>query len=345
MMTTVTCPNCGALAAPQHRFCEQCGVNLRWTSTPCVACGAAEISDDGSCLRCGHVQPSDRDRVELAVTLRGTELAAGVSDRGRRRQRNEDAMACVHARRGAGLTVVAVVCDGVASVQRGDEAAQAAAQTASEALRYAVGEAADLRQATENAARFAAAAVAALAAPRNGATRPSDQGGGAPSSTYVSAIVTAEQVVVGWVGDSRAYWLGERSRRLTTDHALGGVLTRWLGADAGEVHAQISTFTPEGPGVVLVCSDGLWNYLPEPDELAAVALAAGRERPFAAATELTQRALDAGGRDNITVVVVPFPPDLPPGELSEMPGHEQESSAVTAQIVSAQVGSVRGEGE
>jgi serine/threonine protein phosphatase PrpC len=306
-MNMTSCPTCDAPIWPQHRFCEQCGMSLRWIGVACLACGATEIGGDGLCTRCGHAQPADGDRVELNVELAGTALAGGVSDRGHRRQRNEDAMACVHARHGEGPAVVAVVCDGVASVQRGDEAAQAAARTASQALLWALTQASDLRQATGDAVRSAADAVAALAHTNNGVTRPSGAGG-APSSTYVSAVVTAEEVVVGWVGDSRAYWLGEHSSCLTTDHALGGVLTRWLGADAGEVHPQVCVFRPEGSGVVVVCSDGLWNYLPEAAEMAAVALPTGHAQPFTAAAELTRRALDAGGRDNITVVVIPFPP-------------------------------------
>ncbi|HEY3263462.1 MAG TPA: protein phosphatase 2C domain-containing protein [Pseudonocardiaceae bacterium] len=309
------CPKCGAPASPGHRFCEQCGANLRWAGVACIACGVIDIGDDGFCRQCGRAQPTDRDRVELAAELAGTQLAGGVSDRGRRRRRNEDAMACGHAMRGDGPGVVAVVCDGVASVQRGDEAAQAAAHAASAALLSAVGDGSDVRQATSDAVHAAAAAVNALAhaGHGNGATGPSDSyRAGAPSSTYVSAVVIADQVVVGWVGDSRAYWLGDQSRRLTTDHAFGGVLTRWLGADAGEVVPQVMVFRPDGAGVVVVCSDGLWNYLPEPDQLAAVALPTGRERPLTAAAELTRRALDAGGRDNITVVVVPYPPHLPP---------------------------------
>ena len=312
-MTATHCPACGAAISERHRYCERCGASLRWAGATCVACGAADIADDGFCRQCGRAQPADRDRVELTVELSGAALAAGVSDRGRRRQRNEDAMACGHTQRGDDLAVVAVVCDGVASVQRGDEAAQAAAGTASQALLSALADATDPREATGEAVRSAADAVAALANTHNGATWPSERhGGGSPSSTFVSAVVTADQVVVGWVGDSRAYWLGEQSSLLTTDHALGGVLTRWLGADAGEVSPQLNVFRPAGSGVVLVCSDGLWNYLPEPDDLAAVALPAGRRQPFSAAAELTQRALDAGGRDNITVVVIPFPPE--PGD-------------------------------
>jgi serine/threonine protein phosphatase PrpC len=134
-------------------------------------------------------------------------------------------------------------------------------------------------------------------------------------------------VTIGWIGDSRAYWLAEDGgRRLTADDSWAGqmvasgalteeeaerhpnahVITAWLGADAGELDPHVWTFTPEGPGVVLVCSDGLWNYYPEADALLAAAPSAA-SRPMEAARTLTGLANDAGGRDNITVVVIPFP--------------------------------------
>jgi PPM family protein phosphatase len=63
-----------------------------------------------------------------------------------------------------------------------------------------------------------------------------------------------------------------------------------------------------GPGALLLCTDGLWNYLPGPDELAAAALGPlARSGPTAAAAALTELALQAGGRDNITIVLVPLP--------------------------------------
>jgi serine/threonine protein phosphatase PrpC len=63
--------------------------------------------------------------------------------------------------------------------------------------------------------------------------------------------------------------------------------------------------------VILVCSDGLWNYFPEPARLAEAAPAAAAE-PLEAARTLTRLANEAGGRDNITVVVIPFRPQTPP---------------------------------
>ena len=67
---------------------------------------------------------------------------------------------------------------------------------------------------------------------------------------------------------------------------------------------------------MLVCSDGLWNYRPEAAGLAELALPAALTDPLGAAAELVKFALDAGGMDNITVVLAPFPlapfPEEPP---------------------------------
>jgi serine/threonine protein phosphatase PrpC len=58
---------------------------------------------------------------------------------------------------------------------------------------------------------------------------------------------------------------------------------------------------------VLICSDGLWNYRPDAAGLAKLALPAALTDPLAAAGTLLTFALQAGGMDNITVVLAPFP--------------------------------------
>jgi len=58
------------------------------------------------------------------------------------------------------------------------------------------------------------------------------------------------------------------------------------------------------PGRLVVCSDGLWNYLPTAANLAAE-MSGGP--PLTVAAELTAVALRRGGGDNITVVVLPYP--------------------------------------
>lgn len=333
----MTCPSCGEPVGATDRFCEGCGTNLRVTRTPtggpvaaatagspCVACGGENVGADGFCEDCGRAQPAGRDRMEFDLGL-----VAGISDKGRRRARNEDSMAFGIVSGGT-PTVVAVVCDGVATSDRAENASQLAVDEATEVLLDAALEGKDAEGATRAAVARALEVVATLADPSVPGT--------APSCTFVSAVVTPDEVTVGWVGDSRAYWLaapgaGAPSRGLTIDDTVAAelvaegmreedamamhqahALSKWIGADAGEIEPRTLTVTPEGPGLVLLCSDGLWNYLPEPRALADALPAPSSDKPhevelIPAATELTRIALELGGHDNITTVLVPFPPN------------------------------------
>ena len=89
------------------------------------------------------------------------------------------------------------------------------------------------------------------------------------------------------------------------------VITQWLGADLPEPEPHVARFEPPDEGVVLLCSDGLWNYQPQASELAAMALPVALTDPLAAAAALVRFAVDAGGADNITTVLMPFPPAWP----------------------------------
>lgn len=276
---------------------------------------------DGYCEKCGFLQPTGRDHVEVRA---GT--AFGVSDRGLRHKRNEDAMAVRvigdDAPHAAGA-VVAVVCDGVSSSPRSDEASRVTAETGATVLAERLRRGAGPREATGVAMTQAARAVAAIA----------ESPESAPACTFVSAVTCPKTgaVTVGWVGDSRAYWLSggptsSASTLLTRDDSWSeamvqmGALTReeamrsanahaliaWMGADSGEIDAHISTVTPTGPGAVVLCSDGLWNYYPEAEALAEAVPDTGTA-PLEAARTYVGLALRAGGKDNITVVVIPVP--------------------------------------
>ncbi|HMD94754.1 MAG TPA: serine/threonine-protein phosphatase, partial [Trebonia sp.] len=87
--------------------------------------------------------PSPRDHAEVDLGP-----AAGVSDRGLRHHRNEDAMALAAEQAPDGPVVVAVVCDGVSSSARPDEASQAATQAALPVLVAAVHAGGDLAAAS-----------------------------------------------------------------------------------------------------------------------------------------------------------------------------------------------------
>jgi serine/threonine protein phosphatase PrpC len=157
------------------------------------------------------------------------------------------------------------------------------------------------------------------------------ESGDAPATTIVCACVTADAVTLCWVGDSRAYWLASDDSDsqlltqddsvsaelvaagvLTEDEAVGSphehVLTRWLGADAQRAEPHVASFEPRGPGFLLLCSDGLWNYQPSAADLATLAVPSALSSLADAAARLVEFALDRGGQDNITAVLSSFPP-------------------------------------
>jgi serine/threonine protein phosphatase PrpC len=331
---TDACPRCGE-PVDDHRFCEDCGHDL-WLrrggvavppSGPCPGCGADVARGAGGvgaagdiyCGACGLRRPDGTERVEADLGLVG-----GVSDRGLSHARNEDAMAVgVLAALAPSSLIAAAVCDGVSTVDFPELAARAGADAALARLLHPNGP--DMKEAVAEAQAAVERVDDAVA------------GGdlqNAPSCTLVAAVVrpaeAGAEVTVGWVGDSRAYWLApadaaEPARLLTVDHSwavemvtAGAIdmaaamadprahaITRWLGSGE-EPEPDLVTLRPSGPGLLLLCTDGLWNYQPDAAELAGLALPAlARGGPLAVARALTAVALDAGGRDNITVVAVP----------------------------------------
>ncbi|EFF91076.1 LOW QUALITY PROTEIN: conserved hypothetical protein, partial [Streptomyces sp. e14] len=106
---------------------------------------------------------------------------------------------------------VAIVCDGVSSATRPDEASLAASRTASEFLLAALPRGTHPQQAMHEAIVAAAQAVDALAGEPAGAREHSPHQN-APACTLVGAVVTGELLVVGWVGDSPRL-LGARGPR------------------------------------------------------------------------------------------------------------------------------------
>lgn len=292
----------------------------------CVACRAGRVDSDGYCENCGHAQPRERDHME-----RESGPVAAVSDRGLRHHRNEDAFTVGHTALPDGSpAALAIVCDGVSSATRPDDASAAAAQAAGDILLAALPRGTHPQQAMHEAIVAAAQAVNALAE-EPAADREHAPHQNAPACTIVGAIVTSGLLVVGWVGDSRAYWVpadrGAPAARLTEDDSWAAqmvaaglmneaeayaderahAITGWLGADAYELEPHTASFKPDRPGVVVVCTDGLWNYAETAEEMSEAVPADAAERPLHSARVLVGHALDGGGHDNVTVAVVPFP--------------------------------------
>ncbi|MFE8951052.1 protein phosphatase 2C domain-containing protein [Streptomyces althioticus] len=293
----------------------------------CVACRAGRVDDDGYCENCGHAQPRERDHMEQECGP-----VAAVSDRGLRHHRNEDAFAVGTTTLPDGAPVsVAVVCDGVSSATRPDEASLAASRAANASLLDALPRGTHPQQAMHEAILAASEAVNALVGEQPAEAREHAPQQNAPACTIVGAVVTAGLLVVGWVGDSRAYWIPvDRSApaaRLTEDDSWAAqmvaaglmgeaeayadhrahAITGWLGADAYELEPHTAAFKPDRPGVVVVCTDGLWNYAESADDMAEAVPVDAAAHPLHAARVLVGHALDGGGHDNVTVALVPFP--------------------------------------
>lgn len=292
----------------------------------CVACRAGRVDDDGYCENCGHAQPRERDHMEQE-----SGPVAAVSDRGLRHHRNEDAFSvgCTVLPDGAPASV-AIVCDGVSSATRPDDASLAASRAAGESLLGALPRGTHPQQAMHDAILAASRAVNALAEePATAREQAPHQN--APACTLVGAVVTAGLLVVGWVGDSRVYWVpADRTTppaRLTEDDSWAAqmvaaglmseaeayaderahAITGWLGADAYELEPHTASFKPDRPGVVVVCTDGLWNYAESAEEMAEAMPLDAAVRPLHGARVLVGHALDGGGHDNVTVALLPFP--------------------------------------
>ncbi|MFE7120520.1 PP2C family protein-serine/threonine phosphatase, partial [Streptomyces sp. NPDC057654] len=294
----------------------------------CGACRVGVIGEDGYCERCGHSQPRERDHMEQELTD-----VAAVSDRGLRHHRNEDAFALAATALADGApAVVAVVCDGVSSATRPDEASEAASVAARASLAEALPQGTHPQQAMHDALLAAAESVGALAEPLNEPREHAEhRHQNAPACTIVSAVVGAGTLTVGWIGDSRVYWVPDdratRAARLTEDDSWAAqmvanglmsqaeayaderahAITGWLGADAYELEPHTASFSPDRPGVVVVCTDGLWNYAESAEQMAAAVPPDARTRPLRSARFLVGHALDGGGHDNVTVAVLPFP--------------------------------------
>jgi len=140
-------------------------------------------------------------------------------------------------------------------------------------------------------------------------------------TTLTAAYVGERDVAIAHVGDSRAYCLRDgQLLRLTDDHSLvdelmrqgrltpeeavehpqRSVITRALGPE-GTVEVDTRSFAAHAGDVYLLCSDGLTTMLSE-EQIAAVLLAHPRLRD--AGETLIAAANEAGGRDNITVVLL-----------------------------------------
>ena len=246
-----------------------------------------------------------RTEQQVAIMANGEAWpAAGITDRGRVRSANEDFFVM---RPEAGAFVV---CDGMGGAAAGETASHLAAETAVAALVKAKRGAAAIREAV----RLANNAVYERAR--------QDRRLEGMGTTLVALLLSGNAAWVGHVGDSRCYrWRAGTLERLTQDHSLveeqirigrmtreqarrspmQNVITRAVGTRA-EVVADVQEFPLQRDDLFLIASDGLTRELT--DAAISDILQAAEKDLDAVCAGLLAAANTAGGRDNITCVLV-----------------------------------------
>lgn len=121
------------------------------------------------------------------------------------------------------------------------------------------------------------------------------------ATTLTLGFFQGHELHLAHVGDSRCYgWNRAGFARLTTDHSDGRMLSRCLGLDEPVIVDLIHRQVAKGDRY-LFCTDGLTNFASEAN--VAAILPDGND-PAAIAASLVRAALEGGGGDNVTVVVI-----------------------------------------
>jgi serine/threonine protein phosphatase PrpC len=234
--------------------------------------------------------------------LRVAEQYAGT-DTGLQRRANEDSLLA--------RAPLFVVADGMGGAQAGEVASKVAVESFHAGLPH--------DSSPEHA--LAAHALAANARIHELSRENAEQAG--MGTTLTAVYVGEQEVAIAHVGDSRAYCLRDGELlRLTDDHSLvdeliregrltpeeaeehpqRSIITRALGPEE-TVEIDTRSFRARAEDVYLLCSDGLTSMVPE----ALLAEILRRHAPTslrAAGEALIAEANRAGGRDNITVILL-----------------------------------------
>ncbi len=235
--------------------------------------------------------------------------AAACTHVGMRREENQDQHAIVSE---LGLFLVA---DGMGGHRAGRLASQLACEGAIRAVETLQGATVPLAERLRHAMTSANREI------WNAAQKDSDLSG--MGTTLVALLFDDKRLALAHVGDSRAYLFRHgRLRALTDDHSIVGellrrheiteidarghphrhVLTRALGVRS-KTEPDLAEMTPEPGDVFVLCSDGLTGHVSDTEIAEHLMLEAD---PESTVQGLVDAAHQAGGLDNITVVLVRY---------------------------------------
>ncbi|WP_145962187.1 Stp1/IreP family PP2C-type Ser/Thr phosphatase [Thermoflavimicrobium daqui] len=235
------------------------------------------------------------------------------TDIGRVRDLNEDSTGLLQVKAGS---IIAVLADGMGGHQAGDVASQKAVEEITNYLQSA-----DLDLATEEKGEQLLLAVGTA---NNSVYKLASQNSQfkGMGTTVVTAIVDTKEVVLAHVGDSRAYMLHKGGLyQLTEDHSYVNLLKRLkqITEEEARNHPQrnmlvravgtnkeVEVDLIDTPwikdDILLLCSDGLTSMISERD--IGIVLSNTSMSIDQKADQLIQMALDAGGKDNISLILI-----------------------------------------
>ena len=281
-------------------------------------CGSALLAKGFIDKRVAAALPGRKMSLRQALNM------SAITDAGRARDKNEDAVA-VDVDCG-----VAILADGMGGYNAGEIASSMTITLLMQGLQAGLATIAAVEDsyALERLVRELVASVNVAVYDR-ACSQAQYEGMG---TTLVLAVFRDSRVLVAHIGDSRLYRLrGGELTQLTRDHSLlqeqldNGMLapedapssnnknlvTRALGVET-EVLLDINVFDAARGDMYLLCSDGLTDMVAESDIHAAMSLMGGNLS--VAANELVALANEQGGRDNISVALVqvlkPYPTRL-----------------------------------
>ena len=262
-------------------------------------------------------------RVDLTDAAAARGDVACASHIGLRHETNQDAAAL--GIDGSGHHIVLVVADGVSSTEGAEECARVASHTARDYLTATMDQGLPIND-DDTVTLFERTFQKAHEAVVSGS-------GPIGACTLAVAVATHDRIVVGNIGDTRTYWFPDDGDpiRLSIDDSMAQAqmdlglsreeaergmgahaITKWIGASATDVAPRVMAYQPQQSGWLLVCSDGLWNHVPDAGDFARLMADPvskahtddhGHASPAGVADGLIAYANNCGGHDNITVAL------------------------------------------
>lgn len=262
-------------------------------------------------------------RVDLTDAAAARGDVACASHIGLRHETNQDAAAL--GIDGSGHHIVLVVADGVSSTEGAEECARVASHTARDYLAATMDQGLPIND-DDTVTLFERTFQKAHEAVVSGS-------GPIGACTLAAAVATHDRIVVGNIGDTRTYWFPDDGDpiRLSIDDSMAqaqmdlglsreeaerGIgahaITKWIGASATDVAPRVMAYKPQQSGWLLVCSDGLWNHVPDAGDFARLMADLvskahtddhGHASPAGVADGLIAYGNNCGGHDNITVAL------------------------------------------